>query len=67
VVAINVQIAFGFNVQVNQSMACDLVEHVVKEANPGRQARMTAAVKIDLDVDARLSGIAGDLCRARGS
>jgi hypothetical protein len=35
VMTVDVQVALGLDVEVNQTMTCDLVEHVVKETNAG--------------------------------
>jgi hypothetical protein len=35
VVAVDVQVAFGLDVQVDQAVAGDLVQHVVEEADAG--------------------------------
>ena len=36
VVGINVQIAGGLDLEIDQAMAGDLVEHVIEETDPGR-------------------------------
>ena len=64
VVAVDVQIALGVHFQVDQAMACDLLEHVVKKTNTGVQAGLARAVEIQAHGDARLGGIAADFGRA---
>ena len=44
VVAINVQVAHGLNVEVDQAMPRDLIEHVVKKADTGMQLGLARAV-----------------------
>jgi hypothetical protein len=51
VVAVDVQIARGLDFQIDQTVARNLVEHVVKETNTGRQFGHARTVKIDLDSD----------------
>ena len=46
VVAVDVQVALGLDVQVDQAMAGDLVEHVVEKADAGRELRLAAAVQV---------------------
>jgi hypothetical protein len=47
------------DVEVNQTMTRDLVEHVVKETNAGRELGLTRTVEVDLDGDLGLIGISG--------
>ena len=61
VVTINVQVAGALNVEVYQSVPGNLVEHVVKKANAGRQIGLTSAVKVELDGNFGLGGVARDL------
>nr|ADI17045.1 hypothetical protein [uncultured alpha proteobacterium HF0010_30A23] len=46
VVRINVQITFGFDGQVDECMLTQQVEHVVKEANAGRNLVRTGAIEV---------------------
>ena len=64
VVAVDVQVALGVDLEVDQSVARDLVEHVVEEADAGGQLRRAAAVEIDAHADLRLLGVALHLGRS---
>jgi len=66
VVTVNMKVAFGMDIEVDQAVAGDLVEHVVKKTNAGVQPGLARAVQIDLDRDPGLGGVAGHLRRARG-
>jgi len=66
VMAVDVQVALGLNVQVNQAVAGDLVEHVVKKADAGGQLGRTRAVEVDAHRDLRLGGVALHLGHALG-
>jgi len=61
VVSIDVQIAIGLDVQVDQTMAGDLIEHVVKKANAGVHLALTRAVQVELHPDAGFGGLAADV------
>ncbi len=58
VVAVDVQVALGLDVEVDQAVARHLVEHVVEEADPGRQFGLARAVEIHAHADLRLFRIA---------
>lgn len=58
VVGIDVQIALRLDLEVDHAVAGDLVEHVIEEADAGRQLGRAAAVEIDLDSDFRFEGVA---------
>jgi len=60
VVAVNVQVALGLDVEVNQAMTRDLVEHVVKEPNARGQLGLAAAVEVDLDGNLGFGRVAAD-------
>jgi hypothetical protein len=47
VVAVDVQVAFGLDVQVDQAVAGDLVQHVVEKGDAGGQLGLAGAVKVD--------------------
>jgi hypothetical protein len=59
-VIVNMQIAFGGNIQIDQTVARDLVEHMVEKRYAGRELRLTIAIQIDADGDLCFEGIAGD-------
>src|SRR5262249_36303207 len=60
VVVIDVQVAFGLDREVDAGMARQKLEHVVEEADPGRDRRNAGAVEIDCDLDVGLLGAAPD-------
>lgn len=57
---IDVQIAFGVDIQINQTMTRDLIKHVIKKGNTGGKSALTSAVKIQTHSDLRLQGITGN-------
>ena len=59
VMAVNVQITFGLDVQVNQAVACNLVQHMVKKTDAGVQTRHARAIQIDTHRDLGLGRAAG--------
>ena len=61
VVAVDMQVAIGLDVQVDQAVARDLVQHVVEKADAGMQLRLAAAVEVDAHRDAGFGRVAGDL------
>src|SRR6185295_14547076 len=61
VVAVDVQVALGDDLEVDQPVAGDLVEHVVEEADAGGQLGHARAVEVEGDADLRLGGVAGDI------
>jgi hypothetical protein len=58
VVAIDVQIALGIDIEIDQAVAGDLVQHVVKKTDAGGQFGRTTAVQVDADGDLRFCGVA---------
>src|SRR6185295_6073070 len=57
VVAVDVEVALGVDLEVDQRVAGDVVE----EADAGRQRRVAAAVEVDPDADLRLLRVAADV------
>jgi len=55
-----VQVAHRLNLQVNQTMACDLIQHVVKKTYACIQLCHASAIQIDVDSDLRFVGVARD-------
>ena len=47
VVAVDVQVALGLDLEVDQAVARDLVEHVVEERHAGGELRRAGAVEVD--------------------
>ena len=64
VMCIDMQITFGFDFEVDQSMTRDLIEHVIQKSNSGGQLRSSATIQIEFNLDLRLQSIACDLCFA---
>jgi uncharacterized protein len=60
VVLINVQIAHRLDRKINQRMARQLFEHVIKEPDAGRDRILSRAIEIDLDIDRRFVRLAVD-------
>ena len=53
-VRVDVEVAAGFDVQIEATVAGDLIEHVLEERQAGRDSRAPAAVDVDRDGDGRL-------------
>jgi hypothetical protein len=53
VVAVDVQVAPGFDLEVDQPVPCDLVQHVVEEADARGELRLAGAVQVDARCDLR--------------
>jgi hypothetical protein len=62
VVGIDLQVAPGHDIEVDQSVANDLVKHVVKEGDARIELAPAAAVEIDADADLGFQRIASDVC-----
>jgi hypothetical protein len=60
-----VQVALGVDVQVDQAVAGDLVQHVVEEGHAGIQLLLAGAIQVDRNADLRLVGIADDFGGSR--
>src|SRR5690606_29093765 len=60
VMCINVQITLGMDFQINQAMARNLIQHVIKKRNAGIQYLTTGSIKIDGNTDLRFICIARD-------
>ena len=58
-VRVDVQIALGLNAEVDQTMLAEQVEHMVEEADPGRNAVGTGPVEV------QGQGHVGFVCLAR--
>jgi len=66
VVAVDVQIARGVDFQIDQPVARNLVEHVVKETNTRGKFGHARTVKINLDGDLGLGRFTADFGNASG-
>jgi hypothetical protein len=60
VVVVDVQVALGLDGEVDAGMPRQEIEHVVEEADPGRNTRRAGAVEIDRDLDIGFLGLALD-------
>jgi hypothetical protein len=58
------QIARRFDVQVDQPVPGNLVEHVIQERHTGIQLLLAGAVNINGDANLRFIGVAGNFCNA---
>ena len=54
------QIAAAGDVEVDQAVACDLVEHVFEERYAGIETAGAAAIEVDDDADLRFERVAPD-------
>ncbi len=66
VVVVDMQITLALDVQVDQPMAGDLVEHVLEEGHADVEARLASAIQVDRDLDLGLQGVAFDGCLTFG-
>lgn len=64
VVVIDVQIALAMNVQVDQPVPGDLVQHVLEKGDANIEVGLAGTVQVDLDFDLRLQRVALDACLA---
>jgi len=62
-----VQVAHGVDVQIDQAMAGDLIQHVVEETDAGVQLGGTRAIQIDAHGDLGFGGVACDLGHTVGA
>src|SRR5512135_1932659 len=67
VVSVDMQIALGVDVQINQAVARDLVQHVLKERQSGIQLDLAGTVEIQLNRNLGLKGIACNFCATHDS
>lgn len=61
---IHSKIALGFQLQINERMRGEEIEHVIEEADARGNARFAAALEIERERDIRFVGSARDLCGA---
>ena len=59
-----VQIAIGLNLQVDEAMARDLLQHVVEEPDTGGELRLARTIQIQAYGDLCLGRLARDFCGA---
>ena len=58
VVLVDMEVALGLDGEVDEAVAGDLLEHVVEEADAGRDLGTAGAVEVDADRDVGLLGLA---------
>src|SRR5208282_3970938 len=66
VVIVDVAVARSANSEVDEGMTRELIEHVIEEADAGRDVGRARSVEVDADLDARLRGLAYDCALAHG-
>jgi hypothetical protein len=66
VVVVDVGVALGADLQVDQTVAADLVEHVIEEGHAGGQLLAAGAIEIDAHTDPGFGGIAADFGGSHG-
>ena len=59
-VAVDVQVAGSFDIEVECAVAGDLVEHVVEETDAGIELTLARTIQVDPDPDLGFEGIARD-------
>jgi len=62
VVRIDVQVTTRNDVEVDQSVPRDLLEHVVEEGHAGGEIPPPAAIEIQPDIDPGFERVPGDFC-----
>jgi hypothetical protein len=60
VMRIDFKIALGLNGQVNEAVATDLVEHVIKKGDAAGEPTLAGTIQIEGDAYLRLFGVASD-------
>ncbi len=61
---VDMQIALGFDLKINQAMSGDLIEHVVEKRQATSKFGVSSTVQIDLNLNPGFQGIALDCCDA---
>ncbi len=64
VMRIDMQVALGADVEIDQPVARNLVQHMIEKGNTGIQLLLASAVEVDRYPDLGLAGIADDFCCA---
>jgi hypothetical protein len=60
VVSINLKVTDRMNVHIDQTMAGNLIQHVIQKRDAGLAFKNASTVKVDADADLRFFGIALD-------
>ena len=66
VVRVDVQVALRLDLEVDQAVARDLVEHVIEERHPGLEPALAGAVEVDPDPDPGLGSVSDDFGASLG-
>src|SRR5206468_3450542 len=66
VMGVHVQVALGLDVEIDEAVARQQVEHVVEEADAGGELGIAGAVQVEAKRDLGLGGVACDLSGAWG-
>jgi hypothetical protein len=64
--AVDMQVAIGVHIKVDQTVTGDLVEHVIEEGHAGGQLLAAGAIEIDAHMDPGFGGIAADVGGSHG-
>jgi hypothetical protein len=62
VVRVDVQVAAGLNLEVDQPVAGNLIEHVIEKGDAGGESTLAAAIEIQPNGDPGFEGIPGNFC-----
>src|SRR5688572_14841775 len=65
-VPVDMQVPLGLDIQVDEAMPGDLVQHMVEETYARGELRLAGAVQVDPDGDLGFRGVAGDFGGTRG-
>ncbi len=65
-VRVDVQVAGGFDFQINQAVTDDLVKHVVEKRNAGGKFSLPRAIKIQADPNLCFQCVSADFCLPHG-
>lgn len=64
VMLIDVEVTCGFEREIERSVPCDKIEHVIEKSNSGGDARLAFAIKIETHADIRLVCLAVQRCNS---
>jgi hypothetical protein len=67
VVIVDMRVAMRFDLEIDQTVSRDLVEHMVEKRHAGGQLLLAGAVEIELHTDLRFAGIANDFRHTHGN
>src|SRR5208283_2117205 len=61
---VDVEVALGFDFEIEETMARETIQHVIEEGNAGGDLAASAAVELERDLHRGLAGLAVDVCDA---